>query len=257
MIKNLYNKWKNLHLRGKVLIVGIIGGLGLVMMVGIAYLGINIYSQTQSNSTPAIRRWFDAPSSRPELITERIQCPEAPFILPSEGFIGLLWRDPAGPYDILNRHTGIDVFGDGEEGEVPVYAIYDGYLTRLGNWRSSVIIRHEDPLVDGRQIWSYYTHLASEDGTESFIDDAFPAGTGEVFVEQGTLLGYQGKYAGNADFSVGLHVHMSLVTSEEDGSFKNEAVLGNTIDPSPYFGMPLNIDSMPERPIQCVETTNQ
>jgi hypothetical protein len=215
------------------------------------YAGLQIYSQQQTNSSTVIRQWFSEPSSRPSLITRREQCPDAPFMLPSEGFIGLLWADPAGPYNVFNRHTGIDIFGDGQPGEVPVYAVYDGYLTRLDAWISSVIIRHDDPLVPGRQIWSYYTHLASEDGSISYIDEAFPPGTSERFVEQGTLLGYQGTYAGSAAFPVGLHVHLSLVTGESDGSFKNEADLDNTLDPSPYFGMQLNIADKPNRPIQC------
>ncbi len=48
-----------------------------------------------------------------------------------------------------------------------------------------------------------------------------------------------------------MHVHFSIVTSEADGTFKNEAVIGNTLDPSPYFGMRLNIADLPERPIKC------
>jgi len=93
--------------------------------------------------------------------------------------------------------------------------------------------------------------MASEDGTESFISDDFPRGTETVFVEQGTLLGYQGEFSGSVGNPVGLHVHFSVVKSEENGSFKNEAVLGNTLDPSPYLGMNVNIDELPERPIQC------
>lgn len=229
-------------------------GLGLVSLAAVSYIGVWWYSQSRSNSTPPIRDWFDnpVPEVREPLVTMRLpQCPDAPFILPSDGFIGLLWRDPAGPYNLFNRHTGIDIFGDGKPGEVPVYAVYDGYLSRLDGWLSTVIIRHDDPLVPGRQIWSYYTHMASEDGSTSFVADAFPPGTSEVFVEQGTLLGYQGTYAGSAAFRVGLHVHMSLVLSEADGSFKNEAELGNTVDPSPYFGLQLNIDDTPDRPIEC------
>ncbi len=77
-------------------------------------------------------------------------------------------------------------------------------------------------------------------------------GTGDLWVEQGALLGYQGEYAGNMSVPIGMHVHFSIVLSEADGSFKNEAVLDNTLDPSPYFGMPLTIDTLPARPIQCL-----
>jgi hypothetical protein len=163
--------------------------------------------------------------------------------------MGLLWRDPALPYNVANRHAGIDIFGDGEPGTVPVVAAYEGYLSRLDGWVSSVIIRHEDPLQPGRTIWTYYTHMASRDG-ESYIVADFPPGTQDKWVEQGTPLGYQGVYSGSLR-PVGLHLHFSIVKSNPNGTFKNETNIDNTLDPSPYLGMPLNIDTRPERPIRC------
>jgi hypothetical protein len=134
---------------------------------------------------------------------------------------------------------------------MPVYAAYRGYLSRLPDWKSSVIIRHDDPLQPGRAIWTYYTHMASRDGSRSFITTDFPPGTSETWVERGTLLGYQGEYAGTGRAPIGLHVHFSIVLSDEDGAFRNEAFLSNTLDPSPYLGMPVNIAGLPNRPIGC------
>lgn len=237
--------------RAKWVAVFVISAIGILIAIVIGYIGVQLYSQTRSNSPQPIRQWFNEAASRPPLMTYREACPNAPFILPSDGFIGLLWADPAGPYNLLNRHTGIDIFGDGPPGTVPVYAVYDGELTRLDDWLSTVIIAHDDPLHPGRTLWSYYTHMASEDGFASFVSEEFPAGTYAKPVQQGTLLGYQGAYAGSAAFRVGMHVHLSLVLSEPDGSFKNESQLENTVDPSPYFGLALNIDGLPERPIRC------
>jgi murein DD-endopeptidase MepM/ murein hydrolase activator NlpD len=210
-----------------------------------------LYSQTQSNSNGPIRDWFGDPGSRPGLSTAREPCPGAPFLLPSEGFIGLLWADPALPYNLFNRHTGIDIFGDGQPGTVPVYAAYPGRLSRLDNWLSTVIIQHDDPLQPGRVIWTYYTHMASRDGAQSYIVPDFPMRTAGVWVEAGTLLGYQGEFAGAGATPIGMHLHFSIVLSEESGAFKNESVLDNTLDPSPYFGMRMNIEELPTRPIRC------
>lgn len=212
-----------------------------------------------SDSNTYIRQWLVAPDSHTQLNSAAlVACPGAPFILPSEGFIGLLWADPAAPYTLFQRHTGIDIFGRGNPGTVPIYAAYDGYLSRLADWRSTVIIRHDDPLQSGRTIWTYYTHMASRDGQESYIAPAFPPGTHEVYVEQGTLVGYQGDYNGNS-FPIAMHLHFSIVTSDEAGNFRNEAILGNTLDPSPYFGMPLNMaQGVPEsRPIRCLDEMSQ
>ncbi len=222
-------------------------GLLLIALLGLIYV---LLSRARSNSRPVIARWFDDPASHASLMTLRASCPGAPFVLPSDGFIGLLWDDPAGPYNLFNTHSGIDIFGDGQPGEVPVYAAYDGLLTRLEPWLATVIIRHEDPLQPGRIIWTYYTHMANRDGSVSYVSDAFPPGTAGVPVRQGDLLGYQGDYGGPGQ-TVGLHVHFSIVQSEADGSFKNEAQTGNTLDPSPYLGMTLNIRDLPERPISC------
>ena len=229
----------------------------LVLMILLIALGgivfIYWYQNPDTESNTYIQEWFVAPDKRSELTTQgRVACDGAPFILPSDGFIGLLWADPARPYSVLHRHTGIDIFGDGAVGTVPNYAAYDGYLTRLADWKSTVIIQHDDPLQPGRIIWTYYTHMASEDGTQSYIVDAFPAGTAGKWVEQGTLLGYQGTYSGTGP-PIGMHLHFSIVKSESNGAFLNESVLDNTLDPSPYLGLPLNIASAPQRPIRCLK----
>ena len=247
LFKWLIGYWKRSRWWGKSLVV-VIGLIGIFLC---GFIALTIYSQFQSNSVTYIRRWFNDESSRDELITiQRERCEGAPFLLPSDGFIGLLWRDPAGPYNILRRHSGIDIFGDGESGDVPVYAAYEGYLTRLDDWVSAVISQHDDPLEPGRAIWTYYAHMASADG-DSYIVDEFPAGTRGKWVERGQLIGYQGEYNGSGIRPIGLHLHLSIVLSEDDGSFKNETDSSNTLDPSPYFGMPMNIDQLPSRPIQC------
>jgi hypothetical protein len=39
---------------------------------------------------------------------------------------------------------------------------------------------------------------------------------------------------------VGVHLHFSIVEDDGNGHFKNELDIHNTLDPSPYLGMPLN-----------------
>lgn len=222
------------------LLVGIIGGVFLFQ-----------WWFVRSNSGEAIGQFLRNPEANRHLETGAFtQCPGAPFIIPTEGFIGLLWRDDAGPYTPLRRHTGIDIFGGRPTGEVPIYAVYDGWLTRLDDWQSTVIIRHDDPLQEGRSIWTYYTHMASRSG-ETYIIDEYPQGTYGVPISQGTLIGYQGAYS--PQFPVAVHLHLSIVTANDDGSFRNEAVLENTLNPSPYFGMDVNADSNTARPVRCLE----
>jgi murein DD-endopeptidase MepM/ murein hydrolase activator NlpD len=132
------------------------------------------------------------------------------------------------------------VFGGLELNDTPVYAAYPGYLTRLPEWKSSLIIRiPDDPLHPGTQIWTYYTHMASQDG-ESFISADFPPGAYEVYVYANQLLGYQGNYSGEPGNPVGVHLHFSIVKDDGTGHFLNELEFDNTLDPSPYLGLPLN-----------------
>lgn len=180
-------------------------------------------------------------TARADLVTvQREACPGAPFVLPTDGFIGLLYADPNGPYSATAPHQGIDIFSNAQPGIMPVYAAYDGYISREGSWRSALIQRvPDDPLSPGRQIWLYYAHMADEDG-HSFIEPTFPPGASEVFVERGTLLGYTGDYNGGALRDVWVHLHFSVVQDDGRGRYANELEFSNTIDPSPYLGLPVN-----------------
>lgn len=197
-------------------------------------------------------RWFASNGKRSALVLAYLRnpgahldwfvhagerCGDAPFIIPTNGFIGYLWNDAFRPG---HRHQGLDIFGGAGPNQVPVVAAFDGYLTRMPDWKSSIIIRIPgDPLQPGRQIWAYYTHMADPDGS-SFIVPEFPPGTNEVFVTAGTLLGYQGNYSGDPFKPTGIHLHFSIVLDDGGGSFRNELEIKNTLDPSPYLGLPVN-----------------
>lgn len=182
------------------------------------------------------------------------RCGDAPFVLPTDGYIGFVWGDSFRPG---HKHQGLDIFGPSSPdglGETPVVAAYDGYLTRLTDWRSAVILRiPADPLQPQRQIWVYYTHMADPDG-RSFIDPAFPPGTEERFVKAGTLLGYQGNYSADPNNPTGLHLHFSIVRDDEPGSFRNELEIRNTLDPSPYIGIEVNADRLGDDVPVCDES---
>ena len=77
------------------------------------------------------------------------------------------------------------------------------------------------------------------------MDAAFPPGTSEIYVEEGTLLGYQGNYSGDPYNPTGVHLHFSIVKDDGQGNYLNELEIKNTLDPSPYLGMPLNAKENP------------
>ncbi len=195
-------------------------------------------------------KWIRNPQAHPDwAVRAGTRCgADAPFIIPTDGFIGYLWDDS---FKAGHRHQGIDIFGGTDVGLTPVVAAYPGYLTRLPDWKSSVIVRvPEDPLHPARQIWLYYTHMADPAGN-SFISPEFPPGTYEKYVEAGTRLGYQGDYSGEPYNPVGVHLHFSIVLDDGQGNFHNELEIRNTLDPSPYFGLPLNARQSDGRLVVC------
>lgn len=211
--------------------------------------------RTRFLRTTRLIEWLRYENNHPEWAVQAGErCGEAPFLLPTSGLIGFLWGDAFRPG---HRHQGIDIFGGKEPGVTPVVAAYPGYLSRLPEWKSSLIIRiPQDPLHPGRQIWTYYTHLADAAGN-SLISSEFPPGVEEVFVDAGTLLGYQGNYSGEPFNPVGVHLHFSIVldrgTSPEYplGRFLNELDIQNTLDPSSYFGLSLNAAHLKSEVVIC------
>jgi murein DD-endopeptidase MepM/ murein hydrolase activator NlpD len=219
----------------------------LMVILLLGYFGFQLASDLRDPGNREVLEWQSGDqATRSALVTvHREACPNAPFILPADGFIGLLYGDPRGPYSRVTPHQGIDIFSDTEPGLTPVYAAYGGYITREPEWRSTLIQRiPDDPLNPGAQIWLYYTHMADREGND-FIEEAFAPGTSELFVEQGTLLGYTGDYNGGSLRTVWVHLHFSIVKDDGSGRYLNELDFTNTVDPSPYLGMSLHHDCAP------------
>src|SRR6266508_4891008 len=212
----------------------------LIILVAIVTTGIYLYfSFRRGNArTMQVFAWFRDPASLPDLMMKAgTRCGDAPFIFPTDGLIGFIWDDS---FRLGHHHQGIDIFAGTDVGVTPVIAAYPGYLTRQVDWKSAVIVRvPDDPLQPERQIWLYYTHMADANGN-SYISSEFPPGSSEVFIEVGTLLGYQGNYSGDPNNPVGVHLHFSIVKDDNFGHFKNELDIDNTYDPSPYLALPLN-----------------
>ncbi|MDX1437881.1 MAG: M23 family metallopeptidase [Anaerolineales bacterium] len=224
--------------------VRILLAVGIVMALVLGYFAFRWWTQGSGPRQAQVFAWFRDPSSLSDRMMQLgQQCEGAPFIFPTDGLVGFLWGDSFRPG---HAHQGIDIFPGVPAGEVPVVAAYDGYLTRLPEWKSTVIIRiPDDPLRPGRQIWTYYTHMADRQGN-SFVSEAFPPGTTEAFVPAGTFLGYQGNFSGEPGNPTGVHLHFSIVMDDGSGRFMNELEIRNTYDPSPYLGLDLNADENPD-----------
>jgi peptidoglycan LD-endopeptidase LytH len=216
-------------------------GITVVLVIIIAAGLLYFYWENRPTAVRATQVfiWLKNPASHPEWkIQAGVQCNNAPFAFPTTGMIGFLWGDTI---QFGARHQGVDIFSGTDIGITRVTAAYDGYLTRLADWKSAVIERvPNDPLHPERQIWIYYTHMADANGN-SFISSEFPAGTSEKQITMGTFLGYMGDYSGDPNSPVGVHLHISI-DKDDHGHFMNELNIDNTYDPSPYFGMELNAE---------------
>lgn len=216
------------HIVVLIIIVVLITGLWIWSKT---YLTLNFRHQKVISFLRAPENYRDT------IVPALSQCRTAPFVMPTSGMIGFIWGDSFRPG---HRHQGIDIFGGSEVGKTPVFAAYDGYLTRQDSWLSTLVIRiPQDPMDKDQQIWIYYTHMADASGN-SLIVDCFLPGKTEIFVKAGTLLGYQGNYSGTPGSPTGIHLHFSIIKDDGEGMHLNELKFRNTIDPSPYFGMELN-----------------
>jgi len=227
----------------------LLGGILVFLFVLIAGFYYFVIRADTGSRSANVMEWIKHPLDHPDWsIRAKERCPEAVFSMPTSGFIGFLWDDSFRPG---HRHSGLDIFSGTEPGTTPVFAAMDGYLTRESDWISTIIIRiPQDPLNPERQIWTYYTHMADKDG-RSFIEPSFPPGTTEVFVESGTLIGYQGNFSGTAGSPTGNHLHFSIVKDDGSGKYLNELEIENTIDPSPYFQISLNAKNQPAKIPVC------
>jgi len=209
----------------------------IVAAVTAAATGYYMY-RTNAGRANKFYQWMRNPASHPDWkLLAGSQCGSAPFLFPTDGFVGFLWGDSFG---IRHTHQGIDIFAGTDVNITKVISAYPGYLTRLPDWKSSVIVRvPSDPLNPGQQIWLYYTHMADQYGN-SFISEEFPAGTSEKYIEAGIFLGKQGNYSADPNNPVGVHLHFSIVEDDGTGQFKNELEIKNTYDPSLYLGLPIN-----------------
>src|SRR5215216_1010956 len=163
--------------------------ISIILVAGITAVGIAYYLyRPNSARLLSFRLWINNPALHPDWkLAAGSQCGSAPFHFPTDGFIGFLWGDSFRPG---HKHQGIDIFAGTGIGVTRVVSAYPGYLTRLPDWKSSLIVRvPSDPLQPGRQIWLYYTHMADEHG-DSFISSEFPPGTAEAPIDTGSFLGY-------------------------------------------------------------------
>ncbi|MDD4577422.1 MAG: hypothetical protein PHS75_02560 [Anaerolineaceae bacterium] len=231
-----------------ILSIALLGVLALGLLFGDRVLA---YLRTWSSGrNKAVMDYIRHPDEHRDWELEALtRCGTAPFVLPTHGFIGYLYNDSFSP---MKFHTGLDIFGGNPVGQTPVYAPYDSFLTRENDWKSSLILRiPQDPLNPGQQIWVYMTHMADVDGN-SLIDAAFPPRTRDLPVRQGDLLGYQGNFSGYPGTPTGIHLHVSIVKDDGDGKYLNELQIENTLDPSPYFGYPLNAADSPQSNPVCL-----
>ena len=214
--------------------------LSLTVWVGYAYLG--------GRNGPVFAFIKDPYAHQDWITPSGLQCPNAPFIIPSGGYIGYLYEDV---FQLARKHTGIDIFGGVGAAKCQYMRLMMvlSRVKRTGNRRSFLRIP-QDPLQPDRQIWVYMTHMADRNGN-GLIDQLFPPGAKEVPVKQGQVLGFQGDYSGNPKRPVGVHLHLSIVKDDGTGHYMNETILANTLDPSPYFGMDLNAKTAISGPVRC------
>lgn len=168
-------------------------------------------------------------------------CPGAAWQLPNDAATGVLWNQ-----------NGLNFYGWGQEGKVPVYAATDGLLTRNQDWFDTVAILSDDPLNPGRQVWTIYSNMGGSDGFTSFVAEDFPPGVTNVPVRKGQIVGYQGTWNGRPGWATWLHVLFAVLRADS-ADFPAEVTPEMVLDPRPYLGieLPSQLELKVRTPIVC------
>lgn len=141
------------------------------------------------------------------------------FVLPSDGYLGWRYYQNTNGYEGINGtyHTGIDIWSNAnggwnsDGGSNPIYAAYPGHVffrDYLG-----LQIKHNDNL------YTNYWHV--KDFRVALNNN----------VDTNTLLGFQ-------DNAGVVHVHVTITTTPLTGNNRDHTA---PLDPSPYFGVQLDV----------------
>ena len=151
---------------------------------------------------------------------------------------GASWRLPvSGVLDVQRDELGLNFYGQGNEGAVPVYAVADGRLTRWPDWLDAVAIQHDDARQPGNKVWSYYSNMMNGNGTDSYVAPEFPQGTVSMPVRAGQLLGYQGRWSGRPNWPGWMRVHLAVIKATDQETFPSPLTPDSILDPLPYLGL--------------------
>ena len=173
-------------------------------------------------------------------VTQIGACPGAAWELPSSASLGIQLRD-----------GGIDLFGQGNEGAIPVHAPVDGLLTRLSDRTDAVAIQSDDPLQPGNKVWTLYEGMASADGRRSYIAEEFPAGSADVRVRAGQIIGYQGTWSGKPQWSMWVHIHFSVIYVDDPALRPGQMTSITFLDPARYLGLMLDVSNQNLQSMRC------
>ncbi len=174
--------------------------------------------------------------------TETLEaCPGVTWRLPNDSATGVLWN-----------MNGLNFYGWGQEGKVPVYAAADGLLTRQEEWFDTVVVLSDDPLNPGQQVWTIYSNMGGSDGFTSFVAEDFPPGATNVPVKAGQIVGYQGTWNGRPGWATWLHV-LFVVVRADSADFPAEVTQEMVLDPRPYLGidLPSQLELKVRTPVVC------
>ena len=98
-----------------------------MILICVAILFVSAYPRLRDRGfVDYLRYRADPDSVTLPAADELARCSEAPFIMPTSGWVGVLFGDSIFG---TSNHSGLDIFGLEGNGVTPVYAAYDGYVT--------------------------------------------------------------------------------------------------------------------------------
>lgn len=176
---------------------------------------------------------------QPAPATSIESCPSSKWRLPSDASLGVQWGD-----DVLS------LFGRSSEGNIPVYAVADGSLTRPDDWTDGVAILHQDPIDSSKTIWAIYGGMANASG-ETLVLEEFSTGAKDIPIKAGQLLGYQGTWSGTSQWPMWKHASFILLDAYGSVTFPRDSASVTFLNPAAYLGLSVDRNNKNLQPMKC------
>lgn len=191
--------------------------------------------------------------NRPLIVSyDPVSCPGSTWTLPGDATRGVKWANGS-----------LVFFGQGPEGEIPLYSPATGLLSRPVTPFGTLAILLDDPLNPAEKLWAVFEGLGNTSGDIAFTAPGFDPGSQGIPVQAGQRIGFQGNWSGKPNWPTWTHVTLSLLPALDGEAYPSLLTAATStslidpavkLDPAARFGLELEseLDNQNQQKLRCL-----